>query len=337
MSIRPLIAAAALAAATLPAAAQTVLTASTWVPASIPLSIAQKEWCDLLEKNTAGKMKCNHLPRAVAAPPSTHDAIKSGLADISFTVPGYNPGRFVYPQMAEFPFLGDSAEAISVAFTRIAARYPQIGEEHKDVHVLAYFTHSPGHFMNTRRPVTKLEEAQGLKWRVGGGIINDVSNALGLNGTLKPAPEQYELLNGGVMDGTLFPADGVEGFRLEKLIRHVTQVPGGLYNTGFVFMMNKARYEKLTPEERKAVDAISGEVAARMFGRAWDRSGRRGWALMQASGVQVTKADPAFVSQIRTRVAPLEDKWAQQARAKGLPDPAKVLADFRAEIARQQK
>jgi TRAP-type C4-dicarboxylate transport system substrate-binding protein len=68
-----------------------------------PSSVAQKEWCDLVEKNSAGRVKCNILPRAVANPPGTYDAVKNGLADVSFTVHGYTPGRFVLTQMAEFP------------------------------------------------------------------------------------------------------------------------------------------------------------------------------------------------------------------------------------------
>ena len=84
------------------ASAQTVLTASSWLPPTHTLSMAQKEWCDLLEKNTSGKMKCNILPRGVSAPPGTYAAVKNGLADISFTVHGYTPGRFVMTQMAEF-------------------------------------------------------------------------------------------------------------------------------------------------------------------------------------------------------------------------------------------
>src|SRR5512133_1044232 len=97
---RPLFFLAATAALAGPAAAQTVLTVSSWVPPTHSLSVAQKEWCDLLEKNTSGKMKCNILPRGVAAPPGTFDAVKNGLADVSFTVHGYTPGRFVFTQMA---------------------------------------------------------------------------------------------------------------------------------------------------------------------------------------------------------------------------------------------
>jgi TRAP-type C4-dicarboxylate transport system substrate-binding protein len=155
-----------------------------------------------------------------------------------------------------------------------------------------------------------------------------------MNVTLKPAPESYELLSTGVMDGTLFPAESVESFKIDKVIKHGTQFPGGLYNTSFVFMMNPAKYDALSPAHKKAVDEISGEVAARMFGRAWDKVDRRGMAFMQAAGVQMVKADAAFVKAVGDKTAPLVDKWAQAAAAKGMAEPQKALAAFRAEIAK---
>jgi len=333
-SLLPL-AAALCAAGT--AGAQTVLTTSSWVPPTHALTLAQKEWCDLVEKNANGKIRCNHLPRAVAAPPGTFDAVKNGLADVSFTVHGYTPGRFVLTQMAEFPFLGDAAEPMSVAFNRVAMKRPEILKEHEGVKVLAYFTHGPGIVFNTKRPVTKLEDLQGLKWRVGGGMVNEIAKSLSMNVTLKPAPESYELLSGGVMDGTLFPAESIEAFKLDKLIKHATVFPGGLYNTSFVFMMNQAKYDKLSADEKKAVDAASGEVAARIIGRSWDKFDRRAYALMQANNVQVVKADAKLVADIKAKTSTLEQKWAKDAEAKGMKDPAKVLAEFRAEIAKQAK
>ena len=82
------------------------------------------------------------------------------------------------------------------------------------------------------------------------------------------------------MDGTLFPAESTESFRIDKIIKYATTFPGGLYNTSFVMLMNQGRYDKLTPEEKKAVDAVSGEVAARIIGRQWDKADRRSYALM---------------------------------------------------------
>ena len=336
---RTLIAAAALAAASLalPTMAQTVLTLSTWLPAAHTLSETQKEWCALLEQKAAGKVKCTALPRAVSAPPGTFDAVRNGLADLSFTVHGYTPGRFVTTQLAELPFMGNSAEATSVAFQRLYAKYPAFADEHKGVKVLAVFTHGPGIVFNTKKPISKAEDLTGMKFRIGGGMVNEISKAMGMNVTLKPAPESYELLSTGVMDGTLFPAESIESFKIDKVVRFATTFPGGLYNTSFVFMMNQAKYDGLPADVKKIIDEMSGEFAARMMGRGWDKVDRRGMAFMQASGVAFTKADATFVAAVKAKTGGLEDTWAKAAEARGLKDAKKVLAEYRAEISKLEK
>jgi TRAP-type transport system periplasmic protein len=333
---RSLWAAGAMCVAAGAAQAQVVLTASSWLPPTHTLSETQKEWCGLLEQRSAGKARCNILPRAVSAPPATFDAVRNGLADLSFTVQGYTPGRFVLTQMAEVPFLGDSSEPASVAYQRIYSKHPAFAAEHQGVKVLSVFVHGPGIVFNTKRPIAKIDDLSGLKFRVGGGMVSEIGKALGMNVTLKPAPESYELLSTGVMDGTLFPAESIESFKIDKVIRHATTFPGGLYNVSFVFMMNPAKYDSLPADVKKVVDELSGEFAARMFGRGWDKADRRGLAFMQASGVSFTKADPAFVKAVAEKTAPLEGNWAKAAEGKGLKDPKKVLADFRAEIKKLQ-
>jgi len=332
-----LAAAATVAGLAVPAHAQTVLTLSSWVPPAHTLTTTQIEWCNLLEQKVPGKIKCNVLPRAVSAAPGTFDAVRNGLADLSFTVHGYTPGRFATTQMVEFPFMGNSSEVTSVAFQRMYAKYPAFADEHKGVKVLAVFTHGPGIVFNTKKPITKAEDLQGMKFRVGGGMVNDISKAMGMNVTLKPAPESYELLSTGVMDGTLFPAESVEGFKIDKVIKYATTFPGGLYNTSFVMIMNQAKYDAMPADVKKAVDELSGEFAARMMGRGWDKVDRRGMAFMQAAGVQFNKADAAFVAAVKTKTAGLEDTWAKAAEAKGLKDAKKVLADYRAEITKLEK
>ena len=327
----------AFAALSAPTQAQTVLTVSSWLPPTHTASMAQKEWCDLLENNTKGRIKCNILPRGVSPAPGTYDAVKNGLADLSYTVHGYTPGRFVHTQMTELPFLGNSAESISVALSRVTGKHPEFAAEHQGVKVLSLFTHGPGIVFNVKRPIVKVEDLSGLKFRVGGGMVNDMAKALNMNATLKPAPDSYELLSSGVMDGTLFPAESTESFKIDKIIKHATTFPGGMYNTSFVFMMNQGKYEKLSPEDKKAVDEISGETAARIFGRGWDKVDRRAYGLMQANNVLVTKADAKFVADVKAKTKSLEENWVAASKAKGLKDPAKVLAEFRSEIAKLEK
>ena len=197
--------------------------------------------------------------------------------------------------------------------------------------------HGTGIIFNTKKPITRVEDLQGLKFRIGGGMVNEISKQLDMNVTLKPAPESFELLSSGVMDGTLFPAESTDSFKIDKIIKHATQVPGGLYNTSFVFMMNPAKYNSLSAEDKKVVDELSGEAVASRFGKAWDRVDAQALANMQKNGVKVIKADNGFVSGITVRVSKLERDWSQAAKTKGLKDPSGTLAEFRAEIAKLQK
>ncbi|MBN9425772.1 MAG: TRAP transporter substrate-binding protein [Burkholderiales bacterium] len=327
---------AAFAAAGVAHAQQIVLTASSWVPPSHTLSKSQARWCEDVALATAGRVKCNILPKPVSAPPGTFEAVREGLADVSFSVHGYTPGRYLLTQIAELPFAGDSAEVTSLAYQRIHQRFLARFNEHLGLKVLAVFTHGPGQIYNIKRPVASLADLRGLKFRIGGGISTEIGKALGVTSTLQPSTEAYELLAAGAIDGVFFPAESIEAFKLEKLIKYRTDFPGGLYNTSFAFVMNLATWNRIGKTDQQAIDRLSGEHAARLFGRGWDQVDRRGTAFMQANHVQTLLAGKAFIDAVRARTASLEQKWIAEARAKGLANAEQVLREYRAEIERLQ-
>jgi TRAP-type C4-dicarboxylate transport system substrate-binding protein len=138
------------------------------------------------------------------------------------------------------------------------------------------------------------------------------------------------------MDGTFFPAESIESFKLEKLIKFRTDFPGGLYNTSFAMVMNPATWNKISKADQAAITKLSGEAAARSFGLGWESVDRRGSAFMQANGVQKTMASKAFVDEVRAKTASLEKNWIEQAKAKGLANAEQVLKEYRAEVAKLQ-
>jgi TRAP-type C4-dicarboxylate transport system substrate-binding protein len=317
-----------------PAQAQTTMTASSWVPPGQPLTASiLVPWTKEVEAATQGRVKFNVLPKAPVAAPQTFDAVKDGVVDVSFTVQGYTPGRFVLTKMAEFGFLGDSAVDTSVAYERIYKKHLAKYEEHKGVKVIAVFTHGPGEMYSIGKPIVSLADLQGMKIRVGGGIVNDYTKALGASPLLKPANEAYQMLQSGVADGIFFPAESIEGFKLTGLIKQATFVTGGLYNTSFVMMMNEAKYNALPQADRDAIDKLSGEHFARLAGKAWDAADTAGMATMKAAGVHLQTASPAFMAEIRSRTDPIEQAWAAEIKPKGV-DGAALMKEFRAEIAK---
>jgi TRAP-type transport system periplasmic protein len=332
-----LILAAAATAALLnaaPAAAQTVLTASSWVPPGHPLTAnGLVAWTKEVEQATQGRVKFNILPKAPVAPPQTFDAVRDGIVDVSFTVHGYTPGRFLLTKMTEFGFLGDSAEAISVAYQRMHERHLAKADEHKGVRVIGVFAHGPGQIYTVKTPVNTVADLANMKIRVGGGIVNDYTRALGASPLLKPSSESFQMLQSGVADGIFFPNESITGFKLTSLIKHGTLVPGGLYNTSFLMMMNEAKYNALPKADRDAIDKLSGEHFARLAGKMWDTADAAGLKEIRAAGIDVRTASPAFVAEAKAKVDPIEQAWYNEVKAKGY-DGAALMREFRAEIAK---
>ena len=121
-----------------------------------------------------------------------------------------------------------------------------------------------------------------------------------------------------------------------KLIKYSTNMPGGLYNTSFAFVMNPATWAKISKEDQAAIDKLSGEHAARLFGKYWDDADIKSKAAQQAGGIESTNADARFVADFKAKTDPIETQWIKEAEAKGLKNAAAVLKEFRAEIAKLQ-
>jgi len=314
-----------------PARAQTTLTMSSWVsPQHHLTAVVLQGWATEVEKATDGRVKFTMLPKHPSAPPGTFDAVRDGLVDVSFVTASYTPARHIMPLLAELPGAGDTALVNSVAYSRIYWKYLDKVGEYKGVKLLGVFTHGPGQ-MFTKRPVNGINDLQGLKIRTGGGVAEAVAKALGASAFVKPAPESYELLKGGVADGVFFPLESIVSFKLETVLEQATLFPGGMYSSAFGFFMNEDKWNKLPKADQAIIEKLSGEHVARLAGQSWDEADRKGLEALKKSGVKIVNADPAFVAEVQKRSAPIVDDWIKKANAKGI-DGAKVLAEFRAEL-----
>jgi TRAP-type C4-dicarboxylate transport system substrate-binding protein len=321
---------AAGAFAAIPAHAQTTLTYSSWVPPTHHITIWQANWGKEVEKATNGRVKFTGLPKAPAAAPGTFDAVRDGLVDLSFVTASYTPARHILPLMAELPGAGETAEINSIAFSRIHWKYFQKAGEYKGVKLLGVWTHGPGQ-MFTKKPVNGMADIQGLKIRTGGGVAEAVANALGASAFVKPAPESYELLNSGIADGVFFPFESVVSFKLESVLTQATVFPGGMYSSSFGFFMNEDKWNKLSKQDKAAIEKLSGEYVARSAGQSWDRADQVGLNALKKANVKIVTASPELQAEVRKRSAPIIDDWIKKASAK-LPNAKQALDEFRAEL-----
>ena len=314
-----------------PATAQTVLRMANWLPPSHPLmKDVMVPYAAAIAEATDGRVTVQILDAPLGPPPAHYDFAVNGIADITYGVHGYNPGRFKTVSIAEMPFLGDSAETLSVAYWRVYEDMLAGAGESDDVKVLAVFTHGPGEIFTEGVDLSAGMPLEGTKIRVGGGIAGDVAAALGAAPMLAPSSKTYELLSGGVADGILFPFESVTFFKLDSLLDRGLTVPGGLYNTSFFVVMNKARWESLSAEDQAAIDTVSGEALARMAGQAWDKADAAGRAAMEGK-ITLTEATPEQIDAFTAALQPVIDAKLAEADEAGINARA-ALAALKAEI-----
>jgi TRAP-type C4-dicarboxylate transport system substrate-binding protein len=321
----------ALAAGAGGAFAQTTLTMSSWVGPTHSLTRdVLSVWAKNVEAATQGRVKFEMLPKHPSAPPGTFDAVRDGLVDVSFVTASYTPARHPLPLLAELPGAGATAEINSVAFSRIHWKYLQAANEYKGVKLLGVFTHGPGQ-MFTKRTVAGINDVQGLKIRTGGGVAEQVAKALGCAAFVKPAPESYELLKGGVADGVFFPLESIVSFKLDKVIGQGTIFPGGLYSSAFGFFMNEDKWNKLSKQDQAIIEKHSFEYAARSNGQSWDKADQVGLNALKAAGAKVVTANAEMQAEAKKRAGPIIEDWVKKASAK-VPNARAVLDEFHAEL-----
>ncbi|MEZ5537157.1 MAG: TRAP transporter substrate-binding protein [Thiolinea sp.] len=307
----------------------TTLTFSAWVPPAHPIVANMiTPWIEDVKQATEGRVEIKLLAKALGAPPAHYDLARDGTADMTFGVHGYTPGRFALTKIVEFPFTGDSAEAISVAYWKVHEKYLAKADEHSGVKLLGVFSHGPGEIHNSKRDVKSVADLADMKIRVGGGVVNDVADALGVTALLQPASKNYELLSNGVADGTFLPMESIPSFKLAELVKHTTMIPGGLYNTSFFLVANKERFEALSAEDQAAIEKVSGEAFAKLAGKAWDEADAGGLKAVQDAGNTLTTADEAFIKELQEKTAHIEGEWLKVAEEKGV-DGAAALAELR--------
>lgn len=305
------------------------LTFSAWIPQThILVSNFMMPWAKEVEIATEGRVKVNFLTKPVTNPVGHLDAVRNGVVDLAFISYSYYPGRFDLMKFAILPFSGNSAESTSLATWRVYDKYLHGANEHRGIKLLGIYGHGPGGVYTTKKPVEKIEDFDGLKLRIGGGITADLAKALNVNAVVKPAPESYELLSTGVVDGVLFPPESIASFRLDTVVKHATVFPGGLYADLHGIIMNPAAFDRLPEQDRAILMKLSGEHIARLGGQAWGNADVAALKTLREHNVEFHEANDTLIAAVKQRTAKFEQAWLDTAKAKGIDGPA-VLAEFR--------
>lgn len=308
---------------------------SSWLPDQHHVNQnAMYPWFKEIESVTEGRVTVEILPKVVGTAASQFDVVRDGLADVSFIVSGYTPGRFPLAEMAELSFLGDDQRIFAPIFnTLYNEHFKQFGE-YDGVELMTVFSNSPGNIMTTRKPIGSVADMRGVKLRSSGPYTTALLEAVGAIPILNSSNEAFEMLSTGVIDGSLAQRETVQNMNLLDMVGHYTIIPGGLFSAGLAVIINPDRWQQISEADRAAIMAVSQEKLAAAMGKSfYDADMASEAAMRERPATSITVASPEFVAELREVVKPLEEEWAGRARAKGVEDPLAVLEALRTAVA----
>lgn len=317
----------ALAGMLRPVAAQTTeLRFNWWIPPThMQRTLIADPWAKAVEEATQGRVKISFTTTSLGPPPRQFDLVRDGIADVAVAAHGYNPDRFVLAPAVELPFVGNSAEALSVALWRAQEKFFAARNEFEGVKLLGVYTHGPGGVWTRDKIIKSMDDFKGLKVRSGGGAQDEAVKLLGAVAITSPAPTSYEILSKGVADATVFDYNGVPSFKLEKIVKNFLEFPGGLYVASFYYVINEAKFATLSKADQEAVVKVSGEALAKLGGRAWDKVDKDAAAQFPGWGITVTKAEGQLLADMKAALKPLEDKYIATVKEKRGLDGAEIM------------
>jgi TRAP-type C4-dicarboxylate transport system substrate-binding protein len=294
--------------------------------ASVPLYFMEP-WARKVEEDSGGRIKVELYPamQLGGKPPALYDQIRDGVIDCGWALPAYTPGRFPESEVFELPFLSSmSAEATSMAAWEYSQTY--LTERMGDIHLMAVHVHGPGVIHKKGDPIMSLADFEGLKLRGPSRQANTLLETLGATPVGMPVPAFPEALSKGVVQGGVIPWEIVPPLKVHELADSHTQIGGdrALYNTFFVWGMNKNTYNNLPDDLKAVIDANSGLETAAWAGRAMDQGDTVGEKVVMDAGNKVHTLDPAIVDELRKIGEAQTAAWIEEVTAKGLDGAAMV-------------
>jgi TRAP-type C4-dicarboxylate transport system substrate-binding protein len=292
-------------------------------------------WAKKIETESDGRIKIEVYPamQLGGTPPMLFDQIRDNVIDGGWAIPGYTPGRFPGAEVFELPFISsNSAENTSKALYAFYEKY--LTDEFSDIKVLAVHVHGAGAFHTKDVVIESVDDMNGLKLRAPTRIASKTLEALGAVPVGMPVPQLPEAISKGVVDGGVIPFEIVLPLKMHELATAHTMVGGdrALYNTVFIWGMNKAVYDGLADDLKAVIDANSGEMASAWAGRAMDEGDILGRAVTEKTGNTMVTLSGDEVAKMKELTAPVVDAWIADMTAKGYP-AAQMVEDARAFVA----
>jgi TRAP-type transport system periplasmic protein len=231
------------------------------------------------------------------------DQLRTGQIQMAWGSLGFYDKLAPELSAAVLPFGATSSQNAACQIDGKFGQYLAQKMSDKGVLLLGWGQIGARHVTNNKRPIKHVEDMRGLKVRTLPGEAWLLTfRALGANPVPVDIKELYQALQQGVVDGQENPYDNMQ-------VRKFNEVQKYLSNTGHfydwsAYMVNKAAFDRLAPEQQKAVrDATFTATAVQRA--ISERENKTAREVLVKAGMQYNELSAAELAKFREATSPV--------------------------------
>ncbi len=301
---------------------------ATQNPKGHPLVSGMEKFKEIVEAKSGGKLKVNLFPGGTLGSDQANvSALQGGTLEMVTMNSGILANQVKEFAIWDFPFMFTNAKEADSVMDGPFGQKMHAKLEAKGLVGLAYYELGFRQITNSKRPITKLEDLEGLKLRVIPIPINvDWVKALGANPTPLPFPEVYGAMEQRAIDGQENPVSVINVNKFYEVQKHLV-LSNHQYNPQSV-MISKKFWDGLNADQKKIISDAAKESAK--YQRDVNRSQVAG-ALdnLKKNGMQVTELSAPELVKFRDKLRPVTAKYAVQVGQDTVQDLQTELAKVR--------
>lgn len=290
-------------------------------------------WMEGVKKRTNDAVAFEYYPAQQLG--KATDLLKltqTGVADIGYVAPAYASDKMPVSEVAMLPGAFDHSCQGSLAYWKLAndGAIAQQDYAGNNIRPLITVTLPQYHIFTIAKPINETPDVTGMKLRSTGGAQDLTLRAIGAVPVRMAAPDAYESLSRGTLDGLLFPTESVITYGADKLVKYSTD---GLGFGSFVvtYSISDAVWKKLPPEVQKAMIETANEVipTACQYIQKADESTQK---TLEVAGVRFEMLQPEPRAKFKGMMDGVAKTWAETLDARGKRG-SDALKEFGAAVA----
>lgn len=289
-------------------------------PKAGPMANSYIPWAEEIEKRSKGALKIKfYFSQTLVKARDSYDAVKNGIADMTWFAFSMARGRFPLTSVIELPFLSPDTFTGAHALMDLYKKFPEMRAEVKDVRLLSLWVTLPYELHTVAKAVRKLEDVKGMKIATQPGA-SPALEAIGAVPVTTPVPEIYPNLEKGVADGSSLAWGAFKAYKIYEVTKYHTNPHLG--GVAYCTVINKAKWSSLPKNLQKVILDVTAEHLPDSTCRAVTNEAKQGVDEVKKRGHEVFDLPPDEMKRWVATARPIWEKWAKEMDGKGKPGRA---------------